>query len=172
MNTFEVKHISFLNRILFWKNFGFLLLFLFYTFLIFNFKLIKPYSLILEIIILSILIIFILNKSKTYIYKVSFEGTKIIFEGETFNTKWEERIDINETNIKITGEAAKNINNRVYFLKFKNLKRVYTINSLETFSDEELLSIFKNFKELKNENIDYNDTYLLERIQEKIEKYR
>ena len=109
-----------------------------------------------------------MNKSKTYIYKLTFNENNLIFEGETFNKKWKETINIKDITIKIIGEPARNICNRVYFLKFKNFRKNYSINSIETFSDNDLLSIFNYYKETKNEKIEYDDKYLIERIQEKI----
>ena len=87
MKTFETEYKSFYQRILNLRNFSFLALFVFYSYLNFNFKLLSHYSIIIEILLSIILITFIISKSKTNIHIISLDENNITLEGETFNKK-------------------------------------------------------------------------------------
>ena len=58
----------------------------------------------------------------------------------------------------------------IFYLKLKNLRKTYILNSFETYSDKELLEIFNEFKKFKEEKIILDERLVIYRIQEKIEK--
>ncbi len=116
-------------------------------------------------------IIFIIFDCKTNIQKITLDEEKIILEGENFNKKWKKSINLKETKIILKGIPSRNgICNVIFYLKFKNLKNTYTLNKFETFSDEEILEIFNEFKKLKEEKTILDERLVIYRIQEKIEK--
>ena len=125
----------------------------------------------IEVLISIILIKFIISKSKTNIHIISFNENNITFDGETFNKKWKKSINIKETKIVLKSLASRRgICSVIFYLKFKNDKETFIINSFETYSDEEILEIFNEFKKLKEEKIILDERLVIYRIQEKIEK--
>jgi hypothetical protein len=172
MRTFETEYKSFQQRLFNLKTFVFLALFIFYTYLIFNFKLLIPlYSIIIELLLSVFFITYIIYKSKTNIHIITFDEKKILLEGETFNKKWKKSINILETEIILKSIGSRTgICGVIFYINFKNLKNTYTLNSFETYSDEKILEIFNEFKRLKEEKIIIDEKIILNRIQEKIEK--
>ncbi len=167
MKSFEGKHLNFKQRLFTKYNLAYLVIFIFYSYLCFT---IDYYFIAIESLLFIILIFLITKNSKTYIYKVLFKDENIIFFGERFNKEWKENIKLNEVKIVLKGKPSRNICSREYYLCFINKNNRYQLNHLNTFSNEEILKIFNYFKEKKNEKINYDEKYLIERIQEKIDK--
>ncbi len=165
MKSFQGKYSNFNQRLFKKSNFIYLIIFIFYSFLFFR---IDYYLLMIESLMFIILVYLIIRNSKTDIYKIEFNDDYIIFFGETFNTKWEENIKIEETKILLKGKPSRNICSREYYLKFISKKNKYFINNLNTYSDEGILSIFNYFKEKKGEKIIYDEKFLIKRVQNKI----
>ncbi len=172
MRIFETEYKSFHQRLFNLKTFTFLASFIFFTYLILNFKLLTPsQSIITQSLFLLFFIVFIIFESKTNIHKITIDEEKIILEGETFNKKWTKSIDIKETEIILKSiPSRRGICGVIFYLKLKNLKKTYIVNSFETYSDKELLEIFNEFKKLKEEKIILDERLVIYRIQEKIEK--
>lgn len=172
MRTFETEFKSFHQRLFNLKTFTFLASFIFFTYLILNLKLLThSQSIIIQSLFSLFFIVFIIFESKTNIHKITLNNEKTILEGETFNKKWKKSISIKETKIILKGIPSRNgICSVIFYLKFKNLKNTYTLNKFETYSDEELLEIFNEFKKLKEEKITLDERLVIYRIQEKIEK--
>lgn len=172
MKTFVTEYKSFQQRLFNLKNFFFLVLFILYTYLVFNFKLLIPlYSIIIELFLSIFFITYIVYNSKTNIHIITFDEKRILLEGTTFNKKWKKSIDILETEIILKSIGSRTgICGVIFYIKFKNLKNTYTLNSFETYSDEQILEIFNEFKKLKEEKIILDERLVIYRIQEKIEK--
>jgi hypothetical protein len=115
-----------------------------------------------------ILVYLIIRNSKTDIFKIEFNEDSIIFYGETFNAKWEESIVLKNTKIHLKGKPSRNVCSREYYLEFISKENKYILNYLNSYSDEGILSIFNYFKEKKGEKIIYDEKYLIERVQNKI----
>jgi hypothetical protein len=165
MKSFQGKYSNFNQRLLNINNFIYLIFFIFYTFISFR---IDYYLLLIESLMFIILVYLIIRNSKTDIYKIDFNDDSIIYYGETFNTKWEESTKINNTRILLKGKPSRNICSREYYLEFISKEKKYYLNNLNTYSDEGILLIFNYFKEKKGEKIIYDEKFLIERVQNKI----
>lgn len=172
MITFESEYIKFRQRLLNFENFVAFGLFIFFSYIvIFRFKLYFFYAIITELALFTILVIIIINKSKSNIDLISFEENTLILCGETFNKRWKKSLNLKETNIEIKGIPSRNgLQGVIFYLKIKNKNDNYIINSLNTFSDEGIIKIFNEFKKQKKEELAFYERFTISRIQEKIEK--
>lgn len=165
MKSFQGKYSNFNQRLFKKNNFIYLIVFIFYSYLFFR---IDFYLLLIESLMFTTLVYLIIRNSKTDIYKIEFKDDLIIFFGETYNTKWKEIIQIKSTKILLKGKPSRNICSREYYLEFITNENKYFLNSLNTYSDQVVLSIFNCFKEKKGEKIIYDEKYLIESVQNKI----
>ncbi|WP_343697703.1 hypothetical protein [Flavobacterium sp.] len=95
----------------------------------------------------------------------------ILLEGEIFNNKLTKEINLKETQIELKGIPSRSgLKSVIFYIRLKNKKDYYTINPLNTFSDQQIIEIFTEFKNLKGEKIIMDEKIDLLRIQEKIEK--
>lgn len=171
MVTFEGKYKNFYRRFFSLENLDLLINSIVLSSLIIIFDLSKTYTIIIGLILLIISIYIIINKSKSDINKITFEDNSIVLNGETFNRKWKKLLDIKKTYIEIQSIGSRRgLCGATFYLKLKNKKDTYIINSFETFSDEGIFEIFNEFKNHKGEKIIIDEKLVLSRIQEKIEK--
>jgi hypothetical protein len=172
MITFESEYIKFQQRLLNFENLVAFGLFIFFSYIvIFRFKLYFFHTIITEFTLFTILVIIIINKSKSNIDLISFEENTLILCGETFNKRWKKSLNLKETNIEIKSIPSRNgLQDVIFYLKIKNKNDNYIINSLNTFSDEGIIKIFNEFKKHKEEKIVFDERFAISRIQEKIEK--
>jgi hypothetical protein len=172
MITFESEYKNFNQRLFTLRNLAFLIEFSIYSSLIIFFNLSKFYTIIIGLFLLAICGFIIINKSKSNVDLITFEENRIIINGETFNTKWLKTLNIKETSVEIqsNGPSRQGLRAAIFYLKIKNKKDSYIINSFETYSDEGIIEIFNEFKKFKNEKIIVDERLTILRIQEKIEK--
>ncbi|WP_161595765.1 hypothetical protein [Flavobacterium pectinovorum] len=129
------------------------------------------FKIIIEIFLLIICGFIIIKRSKSNIDIVTFEENSIVLHGETFNKQWLKSLNIKETNIQIRINASRRgICGATFYLKVKNKKDNYILNSFETFSDEGIMQIFNAFKKFKDEKIIIDERLVILQIQEKKEK--
>ncbi|MCV2485406.1 hypothetical protein OD917_10755 [Flavobacterium sp. SH_e] len=174
MITFKGEHKNLRARIFSEQPFAYLFVFVIYTFVISRFfedKNLKYYAYFLELALLILCIILALNSFKSIINLVTIDENKIILEGEDFNTKWKKSISLKETKIEAKCKGTRGgLCSTTFYLKLKNGKNSYTINSFQTFSDKQILEIFNEFKKYKGEKIIIDEKLDIMRIEEKIEK--
>ncbi|CAC9973514.1 hypothetical protein [Flavobacterium panici] len=171
MISFESEYKNFNQRLFTLKNVSFLIEFFTYSCLIIFFNLSKFYTIIIGLFLLAICSFILISRSKTNIDLITFQENRIILNGETFNTKWIKSIDIKETYIQILSIGSRQgLRGAIFYLKIKNKEDHYIINSFDTYSDEGIIQIFNEFKKFKEEKIIVDETLILLRIQEKIEK--
>ncbi|MCD0472007.1 hypothetical protein [Flavobacterium sp. JAS] len=176
MITFEGEYKSFKARIFSQKTLGFLFVFIFYSYIFsrfFEVDTLKYYTYFLEFVFFVLFITVTINTSKNIIDKISIDENNITLSGENFNENWKKSLNIKETNIQIRINASqKGIRGSTFYLKIKNKKDNYTINSFETYTDEGIMHIFNAFKKFKDEKIIIDERLVILQIQEKIEKCR
>ena len=171
MITFESEYKSFNQRLFSLKNFAYLISFIFYSYLIFILKILNFYTITIELAFLAFYVFTIIKNCKSNIDIITFEKNSILLHGETFNTKWIKSINIKESYIEIHSIGSRQgLCGATFYLKIKNKKDNYIINSFETYSDEGIIQIFNEFKRFKEEKIIIDEKLVLLRIQEKIEK--
>ncbi len=174
MITFEGEHKNLKARILSEGPFAYLFVFIIYSFVISRFfedKNLKYYAYFLELSLLILCIVLAINSFKSIINLVAIDENKIILEGEDFNTKWKKSVSLKETKIEVKCKSTRGgLCSTTFYLKFKNGKKSYIVNSFKTFSDEQILKMFNVFKTSKREKIIIDEKLDIMRIQEKIEK--
>lgn len=171
MITFESEYKNFNQRFFRLTNLAFFIEFILLSPIIIIFNLSLFLTIIIESLLLIICVFIIINRSKSNIDIITFEENNIILHGETFNTKWIKSINIKESYIKIRSIGSpQGIRGATFYLKIKNKKDNYILNSFETYSDEGIIQIFNEFKKSKEEKIIIDERLVLLRIQEKIEK--
>lgn len=174
MITFKGKHKNLKARIFSAQPFAYLFVFVIYSFVISRFfedKNLKYYAYFLELALLVLCIILVINSFKSIINIITIDENKIILEGEDFNTKWKKSIFLKETKIETKFKSTRGgLCSTTFYLKLKNGKNSYIINSFQTFSDEQILKIFNEFKIHKGEKIIIDEKLDIMRIQEKLEK--
>ena len=104
-------------------------------------------------------------KTKSYVYAIRIIEKKLIIDGQTFNTKWTDNLDIdNNLYITLKGEAqGKTGSEYVLILKSKN--KTYKINSLYNWDYFKLIELFKELKMEKGEKIISDEKFLIDRIE-------
>ena len=171
MITFESEYKNFNQRFFRLSNLFFFIEFILLSPIIIIFNLSLFLTIIIEALLLIICVFIIINRSKNNIDIITFEENNIILHGETFNTKWLKSINIKESYIEIHSIGSRQgIRGATFYLKIKNKKDNYILNSFETYSDEGIIQIFNEFKKSKEEKIIIDERLVLLRIQEKIEK--
>lgn len=174
MITFEGAYKNFKARIFSEKSLTYLCVYAFYSFMLsifFKDDNLKYYAYYLELVFFILFITITIYTSKNIIDKISINENNITLSGEEFNENWEKSLNIKETNIQIKINASrKGICGCNFYLKIKNKKDNYIINSFETFSDEGIMQIFNEFKKYKNEKIIIDERLVILQIQEKLEK--
>jgi hypothetical protein len=105
-------------------------------------------------------------QSKSYIYAVHIKGTIIIIDGQTFNTKWTDNIEICNLKIEIKGEAQGKGHSE-YVIILKSPDKKYKINSLYNWDYFKLIELFKELKISKDEKIIFDENFLIDRIEKK-----
>jgi hypothetical protein len=172
MITFESEYKNFNQRLFTIQNLAFGIEFIIYSSLIIFFNLSQLYTITIGLFLLAICGFIIINRSKSNVDLITFEENRIIINGETFNTKWLKSLNIKETSIEIqsSGSSRQGLRAAIFYLKIKNKKDNYIINSFETYSDEGIIQIFNEFKKFKDEKIIVDERLIILRIQEKIEK--
>ena len=171
MKIFEGKYLNFRQRLINWKNLVFLFFFFLYSFIIWNFVIIIDYAILAELFCFFGFSAFYIYRSKNNIHKISIDKNIVILNGETFNKKWETIVEIAKIRIVLSTRASRQgICGCEFYIKLKNDNMNYCLSSFNSFSDEELISIFNEFKISKGEKIIINEKLILNRIQEKIIK--
>lgn len=173
MITFESEYKNFNQRFFRLNNLFFFIEFILLSPIIIIFNLSLFFTIIIEIFLVAICIYTIVNQNKSNIHIIALEENNIILHGETFNTKWEKSLNINEINIEIKSNSSRQgLRGVTFYLKLKNKKDNYIINSFQTFSDQQIIKIFNEFKNKKKERIIVDERIILLQIQEKIDKYQ
>jgi len=172
MKIFEGNYKNFNKRILSSENIGYFLIFIFYSFVIYRLNLNKYYSVIIEIILFFIFISIAFYSNKIiFIQMISFDESTISLKGEKFNDKWQKELDIKETKIELkTISSRQGLRSVIFYIKLKNKKDNYIVNAYKTFSDQQIIEIFNEFKTNKGEKIIVDEKLIILRIQEKIKK--
>ena len=171
MMTFEGDYKKFPRRFFSVGNLDLLVNYVALSSLVFVLNFSKIYNIIIALVLLIIFIYYILNRNKSNINRITFEENNILLHGETFNTEWIKKLDIQETSIKIESTPSRSgLSGVTFYLILKNKSNQYIINLFDTFSDEGIIEIFNEFKRLKGEKIIVDEKLILLRIQEKIEK--
>lgn len=171
MITFESEYKNCNQRFFRLNNLAFFIEFILLSPIILVFNLSIFFTIIIEAFLLIICGLIIVKRSKSNIDIITLEENSIILHGETFNKQWIKSLNIKETNIQIHSIGSRRgLCGATFYLKFKNKKDNYTINSFETYSDEGIMQIFNEFKKLKHEKIIIDERLVILRIQEKIEK--
>ncbi len=172
MKIIEGKYLSYTQRLIHWRMLVCVYVFLLYSYLIFNFSLIKEFAIYIEIINFIICASVYLHKTKKNIHKIGFDkDDNIILEGETYNKIWEDLINLDQSKIFIKGKPSRTgICGVLFKIKLKNTKVNYTINLFNNFTEKEILDFFNEFKHRKKEKIILDEKLILNRIQEKIDK--
>jgi hypothetical protein len=83
--------------------------------------------------------------------------------GYEFNTKWEEEIDIQKTEIKIKSKTRGRFNIH-YLLRLTCEKEVYDINKLFNWDYFTIVEIYKEFKNIKEEKIILDEKFILDNV--------
>lgn len=105
-------------------------------------------------------------KTKSYIYSVHINGGNLIINGQTFNSKWTDNVEINNLKLEIKGEAQGRGHSE-YVLILKSRDKKYKINSLYNWDYFKLLELFKELKMLKGEKIILDEKFIMDRIKKK-----
>ncbi|MEN2402830.1 hypothetical protein GKZ90_0023790 [Flavobacterium sp. MC2016-06] len=171
MKVFEGEHKTFNERIFRFENLVFLIFFIFLSYLIFNSDHTLYLAIIYEVILFIIFYVMTINHIKTNIHIITFDENEIILKGERFNQEWKKTLNLKETKIKVRGSTSKyGLRFVTFHIELKNKNNNYIINSFQTFSDEQIIKIFNEFKNLKGEKIIIDEKLDIMRIQKKIEK--
>lgn len=174
MITFEGKHKNLKTRIFSQEPLCYLFVFIIYSFVLsifFEDKNLKYYAYFLELALLTLCVILITNSFKRIINLVIIDENKITLKGEVYNTNWEKSIPLKGTKIEVKCKSTRGgLCSTTFYIKLKNEKNRYIINSFLTFSDQQILDIFNEFKNYKGEKIIIDEKLDIMRIQEKIEK--
>lgn len=174
MITFEGDNKDLNARFFSQNSFAFLFVYLLYSFIIslfFKNENLKYYAYFLELILLILFILVTINTSKSIINLVTINENEILLKGEVFNKEWEKSIPLKEAKIEVKGNPSRSgLSGVTFYINLKNEKDKYTINSFQTFSDEQIVEIFNEFKKYKGEKIILDEKLYIMRIQEKIEK--
>ncbi|MHC0444897.1 hypothetical protein ACWA1F_05775 [Flavobacterium sp. 3-218] len=174
MITFEGNYKNLKARIFSKRPIGYLFVFIIYSFVLsifFEDKNLKYYAYFLELVLLVLCIILIKNSFKRIINLVTIDENKITLKGEVFNANWEKSIPLKGTKIEVKGNPSRSgLCSVTFYINLKNGKNKYTINPFQTFSDEQIVEIFNEFKKYKGEKIILDEKLYIMRIQQKIEK--
>jgi len=174
MITFEGEYKNLKTRVFSEKPFAFLFMFIFYSFILsyfFKDENLKYYAYFLELALLTLCIKLATNAFKSIINKVIIDESNIKLEGEIFNKEWKTVIPLKEIKIEAKGNPSrKGLCGVTFYIKLKTKDNSYIINSFQTFSDEQIIEIFNEFKKYKGEKIIVDEKLYIMRIQEKIEK--
>ena len=105
-------------------------------------------------------------KTKSYIYAVHINEEKLIINGQTFNSKWTDNVEINNLKLELKGEAQGRGHSE-YVLILKSRDKKYKINSLYNWDYFKLLELFKELKMVKGEKIILDEKFVMDRIEKK-----
>ncbi|KRD10180.1 hypothetical protein ASE21_10685 [Flavobacterium sp. Root901] len=153
------------------KNLDLFVNYVAFSSLIFVLNFSKIYNVIIVLALLIITIYYILKRNKSNINIIAFEENNILLYGETFNTKWIKKLDVQKTTIKIESIPSRaGLTHVTFYLILEHKNNPYIINLFDTFSDEGIIQIFNEFKRVKGEKIIIDEKLTISRIQEKIEK--
>ncbi|WP_281322239.1 hypothetical protein [Flavobacterium aestivum] len=100
--------------------------------------------------------------SINFISEIRIDKEKITLIGYEFNSKWEEKIDIKRTEIKIKSKGGKS--NIQYLLRLSCDKEVYDINKLFNWDYFTIVEIYKEFKKNKEEKIILDEKFILDNV--------
>ncbi len=101
--------------------------------------------------------------SINFISEIRIDKEKITLIGYEFNTKWEEEIDIQKTEIKIKSKTRGRFNIH-YLLRLTCEKEVYDINKLFNWDYFTIVEIYKEFKNIKEEKIILDEKFILDNV--------
>jgi hypothetical protein len=171
MITFESEYKNFNQRFLRLNNLAFFIEFILLSSIVLVFNLSFFFTIIIETFLLIICCFIIIKRSKNNIDIITFKENSVILNGETFNKQWIKSLNIKETAIELKGIPSRaGLISVIFYIRLKNKKDYYLINSFNTFSDKQIIEIFNEFKNHKGEKIIVDEKIDLLRIQEKIEK--
>ncbi|MGL1889095.1 MAG: hypothetical protein OCD76_21460 [Reichenbachiella sp.] len=122
------------------------------------------------VIILTGLTLFLTIHLKAAIFynQIEISESDLILKGFDVNKPLEVRLPIADTNIVLKVQASRSGNHQ-YYLWFEHNNKKYIINRLFNWNYAELLELFYAFKNAKSEKVIYDEKYILERIQKKID---
>ena len=169
MKEFKGIYLNFTSRLLFRKEY--IIVFIFHTYLIFNFPLIKNYNILIEIIFFLIITKLLIFKTKSIVYKISFNENNVILLGENFNKKWKKIISLEEIRLVLKSESSRaGLRSAIFYIQLKSGKLNHDINVFSNFKDEQIIEIFDEFKLRKVEKITLDERLIILRLKEKIIK--
>jgi len=119
---------------------------------------------IIVLFILGTLIFFANRNAKDYVFEIELDESKILLRGETYNSNWNEILDLNNIELKF-----KFIGSRFtvkYILILKSGKNSFQINEYQDWNYKYLIEIFERIKAMKNEKISADEKIILKRIQD------
>lgn len=107
-----------------------------------------------------------LLNARTYVNEVKITGDKLIVTGHHFDSRWDEEIDIRTSNIKIKtkGRGRGNVE---YYLTIVSRDKTVDINRSFNWDYSSLLTIFHEFKRIKEEKIIFDEKYFLDIMEKK-----
>jgi len=114
--------------------------------------------------ILLLIIIPFVTASK-YIYEVRMNNDKVTLFGEYYNHKWCKVFEIKDLSVKIV-ERKYRTDSR-FLIVFRSKKTKHTINRSQTWNNFTLFELFRTFKELKQEEIIWDEKYTLQALEKK-----
>ncbi|WP_281637824.1 hypothetical protein [Flavobacterium marginilacus] len=171
MKTFEAEYRSLFQRFFNIINVIYLEYFILFASCIFILKPAKPYLIIFGILLFIIFIVLVINNNKTNIHRITFHENTIELQGVTFNEEWKKSISIKGTKIFLKSKSSKQgICGATFYIQLKNTNKKFSLNRFQTFSDQEIIEIFNEFKNRKEEKIIIDKKLIVNRIKEKIEK--
>jgi len=105
-------------------------------------------------------------KAKTFVNEVEITGGKILVTGYDFDKRWNKEIDVKTSDIKIKskGQGRGKVD---YYLRIISSDNTIDINVSFTWDYASLLTIFREFKRIKGEEIIFDEKYFLDIMEKK-----
>ena len=110
--------------------------------------------------------IFLIFSTKRFVSEIEFNHQTISISGYDFNTIWRETYNLEDVNIKIRS-VARGKGRYEYVLRFSTPKTNYIINDLFNWNYFELIKIFTEFKNSKNEKIILDEKFMIDNMEKK-----
>jgi hypothetical protein len=107
-----------------------------------------------------------LFKARTLVNEVRITEDKIIVTGHNFNARWDREIDIKASDIKIKSQG-RGRGNVEYYLRIVSPDKIVDINKSFNWDYSSLLTIFHEFKRIKEEKIIFDEKYFLDIMEKK-----
>lgn len=104
-------------------------------------------------------------RTKTYFHEVTIENNTLILKGDNLNKPMIIELPVSETTIQIKPKKRSE-----FCLYFSYQGQKHTINRLFNWNYSELIDLFYEFKRQKGEKIIWDEKYLIEHMEKKINR--